>query len=101
MLEGFDHSWNDVKENRTATYTSLPPGHYTLKVSATNGHGYWNEEAASIRIIVLPRWHQRVSVRIAFVILLIAGILGFVHARTNFLVNQKRSLRIWSSFAHN
>lgn len=92
LLEEFDNNWNDIKENRTATYTSLPPGEYTLKVSATNGHGHWNEEAASIRIIVLPRWHQRLSVRIAFVVLLIAGTLGFVHARTNFLVNQKRKL---------
>lgn len=91
-LVGFDNDWNDINESRTATYTNLPPGEYTLKVSATNGDGYWNDEAASIQIIVIPRWHQRLDVRVGFAFLLIVFTLTVIHIRTNFLFQQKRKL---------
>lgn len=91
-LEGFDNSWNNIHESRIATYTNLPPGTYTLKVSATNADGYWNDEAASIQIIVIPRWHQRLGVKIALAALLVAFTIAVVHMRTNFLFQQKRKL---------
>jgi ligand-binding sensor domain-containing protein/signal transduction histidine kinase len=91
-LSGFDNDLNNTNESRTATYTNLPPGDYTLKVSAANGDGYWNDEAASIQIIVLPIWHQRISVRIGFAIALVLFILAIIHVRTNFLFEQKRKL---------
>ena len=55
MLEGFDEDWvyTDAK-NRRATYTTLPSGDYVLRVKASNGDGYWNEEGKSLRIKVLP-----------------------------------------------
>jgi len=91
-LKGFDESWNEIQENRTATYTNLPPGDYMLLVSATNGDGYWNDEAASIEITIIPRWYQRLSVRTGFVLLLATFILAIIHIRTNFLFKQKRKL---------
>ncbi len=91
-LRGFDKSWNEIQENRTATYTNLPPGDYTLLVGATNQDGYWNDEAASIQIIIIPRWYQRTSVRIGFVFLFTIFILAIIHIRTNFLFRQKRKL---------
>jgi ligand-binding sensor domain-containing protein/signal transduction histidine kinase len=92
FLEGFDNHWNEIKENRTATYTNLPPGEYTLKVSATNGSGYWNEEAASIRLVVLARWHERFGVRAAALALLVILILGIIYIRIKFLIGQRRKL---------
>lgn len=55
MLEGYDEDWiyTDAK-NRRATYTSLPSGNYTLRVKASNGDGYWNEQGKSLKITVLP-----------------------------------------------
>ncbi|MEO7992567.1 MAG: ATP-binding protein, partial [Chryseolinea sp.] len=91
-LKGFDESWNEIRENRTATYTNLPPGDYTLLVSATNGDGYWNDEAASIQIIIIPRWYQRIGVKSGFVILFATFLLVIIHIRTNFLFKQKRKL---------
>jgi len=54
-LEGFDTDWitTDYK-NRRATYTNLPSGDYVLRVKASNSDGVWNEEGASLNIIVLP-----------------------------------------------
>lgn len=92
FLKGFDTNWNEIQESRTATYTNLPPGEYTLQVSATNGDGYWNDEAASIEIVVIPRWHQITGVRIGFGISVVLFVLALIHTRTNFLFKQKRKL---------
>lgn len=52
-LEGFD-DWNDVGHQRTATYTNINPGRYVFRVMASNNDGVWNEEGASVEIIILP-----------------------------------------------
>jgi len=39
MLEGFDKQWSFETEGRVATYSSLPPGHYTFYVRASNENG--------------------------------------------------------------
>lgn len=54
MLEGFDDDWIPVGNRRMAYYTNIPPGSYTFKVKASNNDGVWNEQGASIRLIVLP-----------------------------------------------
>ena len=56
-LEGFNNDWiyTDA-QNRIATYTNLDPGHYTFRVKGSNNDGVWNEEGASIKIIILPPW---------------------------------------------
>jgi signal transduction histidine kinase/DNA-binding response OmpR family regulator len=54
MLEGFDKDWNKVDNRRIAYYTNIPPGKYTFRVKASNNDGIWNEEGASIKIVILP-----------------------------------------------
>ena len=55
-MEGFDKTWNYVGSKREATFTNLDPGEYTFKVKASNNDGYWNEQGASIKIIILSPW---------------------------------------------
>ncbi|MBD0400987.1 two-component regulator propeller domain-containing protein [Flammeovirga sp. EKP202] len=58
-LSGFDTKWNYVGDRRIATYTNLDPGKYTFKVIASNNHGVWNKEGASINVIVnAPFWQS-------------------------------------------
>lgn len=54
MLEGFDETWLDVGQLRTATYTNLGPGRYTFRAKARNSTGVWSEEDASIDIVIQP-----------------------------------------------
>lgn len=54
MLEGFEDRWNDIGQRPFTTYTNLPPGRYTLRVKAANSDGVWNEEGASLDIVVHP-----------------------------------------------
>jgi ligand-binding sensor domain-containing protein/signal transduction histidine kinase len=91
-LEGFDNDWNEVTKSRMATYTNLPPGEYTLNVGVTNGNRPWDDKAASIHIVVMPRWYQRLDTRIGAAILLLLFTVAIIHVRTNFLLKQKRKL---------
>lgn len=53
-LEGFDESWNEAGGKNTATYTNLDSGSYTFRVRGANNSGLWNEEGASVEILVRP-----------------------------------------------
>ncbi len=53
-LEGFDDVWREIGYLRTATFTNLGPGQYTLKVRGSNNDGIWNETGRALTIIQLP-----------------------------------------------
>lgn len=54
MLDGFDPDWIENGNRNSATYTSLPPGGYTLRIQGANSAGVWNREGLSIAVEVLP-----------------------------------------------
>ena len=58
QLEGWDQDWIDTDyKNRRATYTNIPGGSYTFRVKASNNDGVWNEQGASIKLVILaPPW---------------------------------------------
>ena len=57
-LEGFDKVWLDARSERSAQYSKLPPGTYTLRVIAANGAGLWNQQGATLGLIVEPFFWQ-------------------------------------------
>jgi len=57
-LEGFEENWSYTSLTTPVTYTNLQPGEYTFKVKAANNDGYWNEEAATIKIIKKPAFWE-------------------------------------------
>ncbi|HLT45799.1 MAG TPA: two-component regulator propeller domain-containing protein [Rubricoccaceae bacterium] len=81
-LDGFDDTWVDAGTERTATYTNLDPGTYTFLVRAASGDGVWNEEGASIRLVVLPAWWQTLWARLAGVLALAGLVWGGYRWRT-------------------
>ncbi len=93
ILENFDKNWNyKSAEDRTATYTNLSPGEYVFKVQGSNNDGTWNNEGASVRIIVLPPWWHTWWARIGYVIAGIFLLISFVKFRTRSIERQKRTL---------
>ena len=72
-LEGFDPEWVMSGSRRYLSYSNLDPGRYVLRVRGTNSEGIWNEEGASIEIIVTPPWYRTLWAYGAYV--LIAGVL--------------------------
>jgi serine phosphatase RsbU (regulator of sigma subunit)/ligand-binding sensor domain-containing protein len=55
-LEGYSDSWIQLGNERRATFTNLDGGDYTLRVRGSNNEGVWNEEGATLRIVVNPPW---------------------------------------------
>ena len=54
FLEGFDKGWNYIGPQRSAFFTNVPPGNYSLKLKCSNADGIWNNEYRSVFIIVKP-----------------------------------------------
>jgi signal transduction histidine kinase/ligand-binding sensor domain-containing protein/DNA-binding response OmpR family regulator len=58
-LLGFDDDWvHPGPGQRTATFTNLPAGHYTLQVQASNGEGVWSRQPASLEFNILAPWYK-------------------------------------------
>jgi diguanylate cyclase (GGDEF)-like protein len=58
QLLGYDHDWVEAGSRRTAYYTNLPPGKYRFRVLAANDDGVWNEQGASVEVVLEPRFYQ-------------------------------------------
>jgi hypothetical protein len=63
QLEGLDRGWSELTASRTARYPEVPPGKYRFWVVARNNDGVWNEQGASLAVVVVPFWwgHPLVS----------------------------------------
>lgn len=75
IMEGFDKNWtyNETSiglSNRHITYSNLSPGEYTLRVKAANSDHLWNEQGASIKIIILPPWYQTTLAYLIYIFLI-------------------------------
>ena len=72
-LESFDRGWNQVdSKHRLAMYTNLDPGQYVFRVLASNSDGVWNEQGASLPILITPPWWRTNAFRAVCVGLLLA-----------------------------
>ena len=58
QLEGVDPAWVNAGNRRSASYTNIAPGNYIFKVMGANNDGVWNEQGASVRLIITPPWWQ-------------------------------------------
>jgi signal transduction histidine kinase/ligand-binding sensor domain-containing protein/DNA-binding response OmpR family regulator len=79
-LEGFDKDWNYVGNVNTVSYTNLDPGEYVFHVKASNNDGVWNNEGASIKIIVRPPVWRTYYAYILY-ILLATGVVFYFRYR--------------------
>jgi signal transduction histidine kinase len=79
-VEGFENGWQDVGEERVATYSGLQPGRYHFRVIAANNDGVWNTEGASLAFVVQPALWQTWWFR-SLLVLILGGAVGFVYHR--------------------
>lgn len=56
FLEGYDHDWTELSNQRTATYEKLPPGEFSFHVRGTNNDGIFSFDRDPVRIIINPPW---------------------------------------------
>jgi signal transduction histidine kinase len=94
MLEGLDEEWNEVGNRRLASYTNVPPGHYTFRVRGSNSDGVWNEEGAAIAVTITPPYWQTWWFRLLAAGGVAALIAASVHTRMRFGSGQNRRLEL-------
>jgi signal transduction histidine kinase/ligand-binding sensor domain-containing protein/DNA-binding response OmpR family regulator len=77
-MVGFNDTWIDAGDTRSATFTNLPPGSYTFQVRGSNNDGVWNEAGTSLDLRILPPWWRT---RWAYTLYLLTGIALLLGAR--------------------
>jgi signal transduction histidine kinase/ligand-binding sensor domain-containing protein/DNA-binding response OmpR family regulator len=91
-LAGFDEGWSPPTDDRSATYSNLPPGEYRFEVQAASADGAWTPEPAAFAFSVRPPvW------RTWWFLLLSAGAsvglaVALVRRRTRALKRRQRTL---------
>jgi len=117
MLEGFDKNWNSVINERSATYTNIPPGSYTFRVKACNNDGVWNETGTSFEIHILPPPWKTWWAYLIYILLIIAILSGFIYyilnkqkletditikqiEQRNLEENHQMRVRLFTNFSH-
>lgn len=85
-LEGINPDWVISPEAHVASFTTLPPGKYTLRLAAASPNGVWNWEAGSLPILVRPPpWLSPIAYSAYF--LLALSLLAYL------VIRQKRESR--------
>jgi len=54
QLTGLDKNWIQSGKEHSVTYSNLGAGKYTFKIKAANNDGVWNNQGASLIIIISP-----------------------------------------------
>lgn len=79
VLEGWDKGWNEVGAQRTAHYSRLREGDYTLRIRSTNADGKWSSQERVLHISVLPPWWRTPWAYGAYILCLVSAIGGYVY----------------------
>lgn len=85
-LEGLDEVWTEAGGRRTAYFSHLPYGEYTLRVIAANYDGVWNTQGATIKIVIVRPFYRKTW----FYALLVIGVFGTIALAFSYRVRQLR-----------
>lgn len=89
-LEGQDPDWRLAGAEQRAIYTNLNPGNYVFHVRSQAPDGTWDPREATLRVRVVPAWHQTIW----FKLLGSAVLLGAIYGATRFLVQRRMQDRL-------
>lgn len=91
MLEGLDHEWSPLTNNRQAVYSNLSPGKYTFKLLACNNEGIWNKKPAMFSFEIEPPFWQKPQFYITLSLLIVLSITIAIRIRIrNLKISTKR-----------
>ncbi len=89
-LSGLDERWITLTNGeRTAAFTAIPAGEYTLVVKGANSDGVWSSKEAKLKIIIQPAywntwWFRSIAAGIFFTI-----VFSLYSSRVNRLKHEK------------
>jgi len=71
--EGYDTDWRDAGTLRRATYTNFSSGDYTFHVRSASSDGIWDDDGASLAVLITPPWWATSWAYILYGIVFIGG----------------------------
>ncbi len=86
-LEGLNSDWIVSSESHSASFTTLPPGDYTLRLAAASPNGVWNWKGRSLPIRVSPPPWLSSAAYLTYALLFILAI-SLVYSRQRKLSTQ-------------
>jgi len=57
-LQGYNEEWINNENNRLISFSNIPPGEYTLQLSASNEDGIWNMAPKELQIEIIPAFWE-------------------------------------------
>ena len=85
-LQGFNDDWVYAGNRTNVDFTNLDPGKYNLRIAGSNNDGVWNEEGASLQIIIRPPLWQTWYAYLVYALLLTGIILWY----RRFMINRAK-----------
>jgi ligand-binding sensor domain-containing protein/signal transduction histidine kinase len=90
-----DYSWNYVDHTRrSASFTNLAPGEYSLQIKGTNRKGKWSDDIATVSINVLPAWYQTWLFKVVMLLAFILLLMVLFKWRVNKMTAKRRELEV-------
>lgn len=90
-LENYENEWREVGNQHSAFYPNLPPGKYVFRVKAANNNGVWNEEGASLRIIIYPPWWKTTTAYVGYFFLFAGIVFGIDRVQRRRILYKERN----------
>ena len=87
MLDGYDNTWRDAKDEKSSRYFNLPRGKYTYRIKAFSKEGAQAEK--TITITINPPWWQTWWAYTLYALVLIIATWGFIKWRTKIFEKEK------------
>ena len=90
-LEPFEGAWQ-ATHLRSMVYSRVPPGEYRFSIIASNNDGVWNENGASVPVVVEPHFYQTWWFRLLAFALFASALASVFRWRTERLRRENENL---------
>ena len=77
-MVGINDRWVISEDARQASFTTLPPGKYDLKLAAASPGGAWNWDSRSIQVNVLPPPWRSTPAYVLYSLMILAVIITYI-----------------------
>ncbi|HEV7229880.1 MAG TPA: two-component regulator propeller domain-containing protein [Bacteroidia bacterium] len=92
-LYGFDKEWSPVTSNTVATYSNLPPGHYSFQVLSCNNEGIWGAAPSVFSFSINAPFWKRWWFSMILSIVLVLMTVSYFRIRIN-TIRKDESLKV-------
>jgi ligand-binding sensor domain-containing protein len=89
-LTGFQDNWIDAEDQRLASYTNVPGGHYTFELRASNNEGFENPDIFRLPVTIGTPWYATSIARISMALFLMSLVYSAYRYRTSQIRKEER-----------